>query len=333
LPQNPSLVEIMKKTDWWPLDLPSLHEGEIRGQIVVLERISQDNWVPFRWRVHSEMTDATSLPLPFNGYDMICGTTTPSTHCRVLVAANKETGQIDPLTDCCALVPFDPINNTFLTPKGRVELGQQAIEACLRVNGQWPNPVKTLAELFPDHIRLEPGRPVAYDPTEWVIAEGKYRDAVIRTYLMSNMRARLDLGVMIAAGKETQPESIDPYRDCCAKFDKPSLLTKLYFRLYGYKAPSNKEIEDLARAAIAVVLDSLGAWPPGRDIPQSAERVNHSTESYVAETARLLMIQQVFQNQFGSVDQAADEFEQALTAFHKDFQERVRQLNDASTGT
>ena len=266
-----SLAEIMKTTDWWPLDLPSIYEGEVRGQVVLLEQIKHKDWAPFAWHVHSEMTDLTSLPIPFKGYNLLKAynnkrsyeNTAEAAHCRVLVATRKGSETIDPLTDCCALVPFDPINDRFLTPQDRIEFAQEAIQTCLMATRQWPYPVKTLAELFPQEIRLEPGKPVAYNPTEWISdLECGYRDAVVRTYSMSNLRVRADFGVMVATGKEQHPASIDPYRDCFARFDKPSLLTRIHFRLYGLKAASTDELRDLAQVAIVAFLDKLGVWPP-----------------------------------------------------------------------
>jgi hypothetical protein len=262
-----TLVETMKETGWWPEDFDSEHEGETVGQVVVLERMDQlDNSLPTRWELLPQISYPT-CPYPSNVYAMVCRRTTFPTFSRVLVAADKNPGKIDPLTDCCALVPFEPLIDQYaaLTPKGRIELGQQAIAACLKLIGEWP--FKTLPEIFPDDTRLEPGQRVDYDPAEWIIdGEDMLKNEFVRTYYMINTRAKLALTVVIAAGKENHPESIDPYRDCCAKFTYPKLGRRIGLFLRGAKAPAKHTIPDLERGAIAALLDSLGAWPPGRDI-------------------------------------------------------------------
>ncbi len=233
--------------------------------------------------------------------------------CRVLVA-DKNTGAINPLTDCCALVPFDPLIDEFgaLTPKGRAQLGQQAIEACLKLIGEWP--FQTVTEMFPDHTRLEPGQRVEYDPAEWIIdAEDMFRNDIVRTYYMTNKRARVALGVVIAAGKENHPESIDPYRDCCAKFTYPKFIRRIGFLFTGVKAPPKHTIPDLEKGAIAALLDSLGVWPPGRDIntqkPTRLE-IQELLQNAVSTLAR-------FGTPSGSYLQENREFLRSLLAKHE----------------
>jgi hypothetical protein len=273
--QKKTLVAVMRETGWWPSDLSSFYEdpetGNVSnsGQIVVLESVEPSSDPPFNWNVKSEETDSDSLSLPFKRYEMKCKLTTPPTFCTVLVAANRNA--INPLTDCCALVPLGGLANGTLTPKGRIQLGQQAIIACLKIAGQWPHPLdfKKVPAMFPDAIRLEPGKPVVYDPAEWILdGEGLYRDEVFRTYLMRNARAKAMLFVSILVDKEKRPESIDPYQDCWA--NKLPFRDRIRSRLNGFKSPS----PELCRAAIAVLLDSVGAWPPDRDIKkQKPERL------------------------------------------------------------
>ena len=107
-----SLTETMKKTDWWPLTCLRFMKGKYVAEAFWFSnRISRrQTGFPSDGAYTQQLTDVTSLPLPFDSYDMICGTTTPADALPGACRSYKETGQIDPLTDCCALVPFDPID-------------------------------------------------------------------------------------------------------------------------------------------------------------------------------------------------------------------------------
>jgi hypothetical protein len=259
-----TLVGVIRETGWWPSDLESRYKdpetGKLSnvGQYVVLERVDlTDDSPPVRWEVRSEKTDSSSLPMPFDRHDMVCGLTDLPTFCTVVVAADRDA--TNPVTDCCALVPFG-LNDVRLTAKGRIDLGQQAIVACLKITGRWPvNWKKYVSELFPESIWLEPGNPIVYEPAEWITdREGVYRDEIVSHYLMRNTRTNVIVAVGIAVAKEKRPESIDPYRDCWAIVKKPPLGTRILMRSEGFSAPST----ELCRAAISVYLHSLGVWPP-----------------------------------------------------------------------
>jgi hypothetical protein len=144
--------------------------------------------------------------------------------------------------------------------------------------------------MFPTQTRLEPGQRVEYDPDEWIIdGDGMFKNDFVRAYHMVNKRAKVALGAVISARKEDHPESIDPFKDCCAMFQKPPLATRLHFalRVKDFKAPSKKEILDLERGAIATLLDSIGAWPPGRDNTKNKPRYQQLRELIQAAIAKL----------------------------------------------
>ena len=285
-----TLVEVMQETGWWPSDLPSLYKdpksGETipGGQVVVLEKVTDASkgevnmdMAPYGWQVMSERVDSTSLPCSFKRYRItlpvvsaVLKAPTVPPHCDVLVAIKKH---INPLTDCCALVPFDPLNE-IVVPEGRLDFAQRAIVACLQVIEAWPYPPSGDVDLLEPIIknpkkfahsknRLIPGRTVVYDPNEWEThPSGDFSDAAIAAYAYTHVGTQVPIVVMVPAYREKHPETINPYRDCLALAPSYILPTRLVMRLKGIKPYSEEFFKELGRAACAVHLNSLGAWPP-----------------------------------------------------------------------
>jgi hypothetical protein len=176
-------------------------------------------------------------------------------HFHILVASANDS--INPLTDCCALVPYDPFNE-FLTDEERIVWARKAIHALLK--GMKPRPSKptfmdwktTMKESGMLFFTLQPGQPIRYDPSEWKTEPG-HADSVVRIFTMFHAPTKLTLQLSIDAGKD--PESIDPFEDCCVVWEKPDFLQRSF-------SPSDETVKEMCGAAIAVHLDSLGAWPP-----------------------------------------------------------------------
>lgn len=286
-----TLVELIRTTGWWPPDVPSSLNGKASGEVVSLDSIAPVEFNALQWEMHSEKADAKSLPVAFRRYELRFVVASERAVPRwpwqkkrtfgpndihVLVAdRGDDPKDINPLTDCCALVPFNE-KNQYLHPAGRVELAKQAIAVLLTGIGAWPHrkPMSVAEAAVKDMpedcsaIMLERGKDVAFKPEDW--AEPMNGPLIgfppMVNVTMGHKPTNIIFTLFMYREKVVaKPVVIDPYTDC-ATMRSRSIFLKIHdeLRAEGHKLPplpSDQVIDELGRAAIVAFFSSVGVWP------------------------------------------------------------------------
>jgi len=188
------------------------------------------------------------------------------TKSRVDVAVvNGDPKTINPQTDCFGLIQSG-------NPRG-TPLGKEALILLLHGIGAWPHPVTVVPLSVLDELRLEgggasnaglfgltPEDKIVVNPDDWT-KETSFDNGNIHSYDMTHKRTAIVVAIALR-GNTNQPETINPYIDCAASFEKPSAISRGLFRLKGGRIPDDDTIGRVCREAIAALLQSIGAWPP-----------------------------------------------------------------------
>jgi len=284
-----TLVEAIRTTGWWPSDVPSSLDGKTRREVVALDAVAFVDFNPSAWEIISPTpSDSKSLPVPFTRRELCFIAAPPRQasrwpwqkqktleppHVYVLVADAADPKDINPISDCCALVPFDE-RNRDLDPAGRIELAKHAIAVCLNARGAWPykHPI-SVAEAATRHVGgdsraivLERGKDVACNPNEW--AEPVRGEAVgyppIRTIWMEHKPTEITFPLYIYGDKLNPPLVLNPYTDCAVITSRAALLKASESQKAEGRTvppvPPDHIIDELGRAAIVALFTSIGAW-------------------------------------------------------------------------